>query len=179
MLSPVVLRFESSPVVLRFESSPDVSLRISAPAAISEPQKWPTGGVSIESLVMPVMLRCPAPQTCPSGSLLRLYSEPPERDDRRSLNHCSGSWLRLYVRAPERANRRRDNHGPTTSVTDFSALQMSPSRISAPAFSEPQRGPTVGGTIIPHRRYAQFLVLPRRSRVSASAVFPSPREGQQ
>ena len=54
-----------------------------------------------------------------------------------------GSRLRLYFRAPERANSRRDNHTRMTAQTDFSALQTSPSRISAPA------------------------------------VFPSPREGQQ
>ena len=48
-----------------------------------------------------------------------------------------------HLQPPARANSRRENHAPTTEQTDFSALQTSPSRISA------------------------------------LAVFPSPRESQQ
>ena len=50
-----------------------------------------------------------------------------------------------YFRAPERADSSFVNHWSPTVCCDLSALQTSPSRISALAgISEPQRGPKGG-----------------------------------
>ena len=147
------------PGVLRFQCSPDVSPQTVGSGWISEPQRGPTVGVGI---IPPVRIA--------RWSLLP-----------RRLPQESRLWLDF--RAPERANSSRWNHGRTTAVTDFSALQTSPPRMSALAeFPSPRKGRLEGieSNHWPCPVCCDLGALQTSpSRISVPAGFQSPREGQQ
>ena len=90
-----------------------------------------------------------------------------------------GSCLRLDFRAPERGNSRSLNHPVATAQRDFSALQTSPSRISAPAmFNAPQRLPPGSRLRLDFRapersNSSRWIHSSAASRISAPTGCPS------
>ena len=172
--------------MLRFQCSPDVSLQDVGSGGISEPQ---TGlAVAAGYISLPGVLS------------FRRFSVLQRR-------LAPGARLCLYFRAPERPRSRSWNHACCPLCSVFAAPQTSPSRMSAlvlfPSPERPRSRICERGRLSPICRLWRYFRAPERasssrwnhgpstycfdfsvpqtspSRMSAPAVFPSPREGQQ